>query len=80
MPGVTTPKAKDGRARMNHGVHIKRNKKGDFYAVVVAKNGHILFKSSECYVQKQSLKKALVACVGALSGPVHDHTVVKKKA
>jgi uncharacterized protein YegP (UPF0339 family) len=87
-PGVTTKRAKDGRVRMKRGVHINRNNKGEFYATVVGKTGHVLVKTSESYARKVDALKALSSAYARiLQGVIlksdseyHDHTVVKKAA
>lgn len=79
-------KAKDGRKRYKHGVHINKNRKGEFTFLVAAKNGHALSVSSEGYKSKKSAIKAAYAAYEVLRAALinddkdkyHDNTITLK--
>lgn len=77
-----------GRKKMAHGVHLLKDKKGEFYALVVARNGNTLVRTSEGYKTRagmigalgSSVKILFDAFIGQETGLIHDHTRVTKKS
>ena len=44
---------------MEHGIHLKKSRDGQFYWVAIAKNGKQVCKSSETYKTKNGAKKSV---------------------